>query len=207
MLISESLMQYSLILLIVLTAFHKTYIKVSKPAQNISKWNVHQQLNGGRYMGIIYSIYSCYNKAVIREGRKYLINMPADDFYNTYLKKTIEKYPDFRIIKKNSDTVEVVCYKRKRAYFFKYHRCGFVTVEQYEMFLNIAEKYGAKRAFYMTPGGFDHSLVRANWTSMFLMDSGIFLIDGIHIIKKIMGLRRKWSSRPKRLKIADLYIS
>lgn len=157
-------------------------------------------------MGIVYSIYCCYNKAVIQEGRKCLISMPADEFYNTYLKKTIERYPDYSMVQKNGDTVEVVCHRGRRTYLFKYHTCSFVTVEQYEMFLNLAEKHKAKRAFYMTPGCFEHSLIKANWKSMFLMESRIFLIDGIHLIKKIIGLRRKWSSRPKRLKMADLYM-
>lgn len=157
-------------------------------------------------MGIICSIYYYYNKAAIQEGRRCLLSMPADEFYDTYLKKTIERYPGYIIIQKSSDTVEVVCHRGKRTYLFKYHKCSSVTVEQYEMFLKLAEKYNAKRAFYITPGGFNRSLVKANWKSMFLMESGIFLIDGIHIIKKIVGLKRKWSSRPKRLKMADLYL-
>lgn len=156
-------------------------------------------------MGIMYSVYCRYNKAAIMEGRSYLISMPADEFYNTYLKKTIEGYRNYIIVQKSSDMVEAVCYKGRRTYFFKYQRCCFVTVEQYEMFLNLVEKYKAKRVFYMIPGDFDHSLVKANLNSMFLLNSRIFLIDGIHIIKKIMGFRRKWSSKPKRLKMADLY--
>jgi hypothetical protein len=163
-------------------------------------------LNGGGLMAIMYSIYCRYNKAAIQEGRRYLISMPADRFYDVYLKKTIERYPDYSIIKQSSDMVEVVCRKGKRTYLFRYHRCCLVTVEQYEMFLNMAEKHKAKRAFYVTPGGFDHSLVKANRNSMFLMESRIYLIDGLHIIKKIMGLRRKWSPRSKGLKMIDLYI-
>lgn len=157
-------------------------------------------------MAIIYSIYCRYNKSAIEEGRRYLASMSVEGFYDSYLKATLEKYPDLSIIKQNNDMIDILCQKRGKTYFFRYHRCCLVTVEQYEMFLSTAEKQRARRAFYITCGSFDHSLVKANRNSMFLMESRIFLIDGLHIIKKVIGVRRKWSARKKRLKMIDLYL-
>ena len=156
-------------------------------------------------MAIMYSIYCRYNKAAIEEGKRYLQSLPADSFYNAYL-KTIVEGPDFKLIKQSEDMIEIVSYKGKRVYLFRYHRCCLVTVEQYEMFVSLAEKEKAGRAFYITSGSFDHSLVKANRNSMFLMGPRIFLIDSLHIIKKIIGLRRKWCNRQKNLSMLDLYM-
>lgn len=143
-------------------------------------------------MNVLDRIYYKYNKTAIDEGTRCLKRLPAKKFVTLYLLTLTKRHDNFKILKENAEYADVLSWKDNKKYLFRYHKCQVVFNDQYEDFITLVEIHGAVNAFYITSGVFDEKIYRSHKVGKITTKYNIQLIDCFHIIKRFLGLKRKW---------------
>ncbi len=151
-------------------------------------------------------IYYLLNKRAVEDGMKYMKKLSVKKLAALYMGSLTKKHDGFNILKENSEYVDILSWKGStRRYLFRYHKCQIVFQDQYEEFITLAEKNRVNRAFYITCGTFEEKIYNYHRMGGIMRGYWVELIDCFELVKKSLGLRRKWISIKCKNDIFDLY--
>jgi hypothetical protein len=156
-------------------------------------------------MNILDRIYYKYNKDAVDEGARCLKRLPVKKFITLYLQTLVKRHDNFQILKENAEYADVLSWKDNKKYLFRYHKCQVVFNSQYEEFITLIERHGTANAFYITCGVFDGKIYTSHKDGKIISKYNIQLIDCFHLVKRFLGLKRKWININSNEDILDTY--
>jgi hypothetical protein len=151
------------------------------------------------------SLYYKYNKSAVDEAIKYIKKLSVKKFIDWYIKSLTEKHDDFKIVIQNSEYTDILTWSGNTRYLFRYHKCQMVFSDQFDSFETLIDINKVNKAFYITCGMFEEKILRHKKTSNMLSNCKLYTIDGFHLVKRILGLKREWQSKIGSYEFFDSY--
>lgn len=134
------------------------------------------------------------HKDRIEKGLIFLSRISINKVNKIIAEECHQKSLKYNVLNKKNNAVIFKVKKRKKVYLIKYHKTLAVNKLDYNNFLDLYSKSGAKKAYYITTGVFLQDVYNANYNVF--SSKPIILVDGINFVTrdKKLYLSKSFSS-------------